>query len=288
MSSAKDESVATEGGCPSVVAGLDSAVIEKKDTDGSSEKVNDIEKQQAISATEPLPSNPNWLQDGDIGALRNMLQQRTYLYRGFDIPVEFHNLAFTMKVDMERRIPTVLTMLSSMVCPRDQIMSYFENLGYTCPDHVDEADFLQELPTSEGKRYITSPNAPSTPAALAEAWQKSKLYQQMVSELSCGSQCNQPQNDAKMEKRSFKPDFFILSSQHRQDFYPLINTEIILSKYSAWPELPQTDAERILQAIPKQAEKASMIGICLDEVLIKHISVMLAFSAGLGIACTML
>lgn len=448
MSSAKDESVATEGGCPSVVAGLDSAVIEKKDTDGSSEKVNDIEKQQAISATEPLPSNPNWLQDGDIGALRNMLQQRTYLYRGFDIPVEFHNLAFTMKVDMERRIPTVLTMLSSMVCwwqhfqekktvhilanatgriparkmtlligppgagksvllqalsgrlypagnsslsgdvfyggdsiksgkfrvskvsdyieqvdrhdgcltveetlkfawqctsggshsyaeardeqaaeilnqedphftkihnilavlglleckdtvvgnamirgvsggqkrrvsvgemlvcprpikfmdcisngldtstavdiltalreltncmgmttlisllqpppdifalfdeiillseghiiyhgPRDQIMSYFENLGYTCPDHVDEADFLQELPTSEGKRYITSPNAPSTPAALAEAWQKSKLYQQMVSELSCGSQCNQPQNDAKMEKRVWEADY---------------------------------------------------------------------------------
>lgn len=91
--------------------------------------------------------------------------------------------------------------------PRDQIMSYFENLGYTCPDHVDEADFLQELPTSEGKRYISSPNAPATPAALAEAWKKSKLYQQMVSELSCGSQCNQPQNDAKIEKRAWEADY---------------------------------------------------------------------------------
>lgn len=110
--SAKDESVANTD---SVAVGVDSSVNEKKENDGASEKVNDIEM-QTISPTEPLPSNPNWLQDGDIGALRNMLQQRSYLYRGFDIPVEFHNLTFTMKVDMERKIPTVLTMLSSMFC----------------------------------------------------------------------------------------------------------------------------------------------------------------------------
>lgn len=36
-------------------------------------------------------------------------------------------------------------------------MEYFKGIGYDVPPFVDVADFLQELPTEEGKRFI-NPN----------------------------------------------------------------------------------------------------------------------------------
>jgi ABC-type multidrug transport system ATPase subunit/ABC-type multidrug transport system permease subunit len=48
---------------------------------------------------------------------------------------------------------------------------------------MDEADFLQELPTEEGKRFITRGDAPSTASALANAWKSSKLNEQLMSEM---------------------------------------------------------------------------------------------------------
>lgn len=41
--------------------------------------------------------------------------------------------------------------------PRDDAVPYFSSIGYEVPPSVDVADFLQELPTEEGKRFI-NPN----------------------------------------------------------------------------------------------------------------------------------
>eukprot|EP00981_Chlorochromonas_danica_P006281 scaffold1352_cov387-Ochromonas_danica.AAC.1 len=67
--------------------------------------------------------------------------------------------------------------------PRDQVMGYFNNLGYECPELVDEADFLQELPTPEGRKYRMKPSVPHTTSALAAAWKASEIYKQMLAEM---------------------------------------------------------------------------------------------------------
>lgn len=53
-----------------------------------------------------------------------------------------------------------------MQCPKDptiiqtnyhhyhQVLRYFKTIGYYCPAKLDVADFLQELPTKEGVRFI--------------------------------------------------------------------------------------------------------------------------------------
>lgn len=66
-------------------------------------------------------------------------------------------------------------------------MSYFRSLGYECPDDVDEADFLQELPTPQGKRFIVKPGAPHKPLELVNAWQSSELYRQLLADMRCSS-----------------------------------------------------------------------------------------------------
>lgn len=48
---------------------------------------------------------------------------------------------------------------------------------------MDEADFLQELPTPEGRRFIKTPNAPHRAEDLAKAWKSSELFQQLLAEM---------------------------------------------------------------------------------------------------------
>ena len=91
--------------------------------------------------------------------------------------------------------------------PRDQVASYFENLGYVCPEHMDIADFLQELPTREGRRFISDnflasggadPNpdggiaaspgrkylgVPLGTAELAQSWKDSSLNRQLLADM---------------------------------------------------------------------------------------------------------
>lgn len=69
-------------------------------------------------------------------------------------------------------------------------------MGYHCPEQVDFADYLEELPTNEGKRFRrsfsdgnhseTNPSNSSilqmhTTEAFVQAWKKSKIYQEMLS-----------------------------------------------------------------------------------------------------------
>ena len=64
--------------------------------------------------------------------------------------------------------------------PREEVLPYFEHLGYFCPNSVDVADFLQELPTSEGSLYLRENEighiAPRGTTQLVEAWKASDLY----------------------------------------------------------------------------------------------------------------
>lgn len=73
--------------------------------------------------------------------------------------------------------------------PRDEILPYFESIGYHCPDNVDVADFLQELPKLEGRRFIkdsstiSAADAPRGTTALVAAWKQSRLYRHMLDEM---------------------------------------------------------------------------------------------------------
>jgi hypothetical protein len=69
--------------------------------------------------------------------------------------------------------------------PTTQVLSYFENLGYICPPTVDLADFLQELPTPEGVRFIIDKNtlAPRGTDALVAAYKNSSIHKAMLLEM---------------------------------------------------------------------------------------------------------
>lgn len=69
---------------------------------------------------------------------------------------------------------------------RELILPYFESLGYICPSYVDVADFLQELPTPEGVKYISTDLKESIPKGteqLVERWKSSDIYKAMLQEM---------------------------------------------------------------------------------------------------------
>lgn len=56
------------------------------------------------------------LEDGTISELEDLLDQQTEAWsREMDIPIEYHDLTLTSNVPTDQVIPTVLTMLSSML-----------------------------------------------------------------------------------------------------------------------------------------------------------------------------
>ena len=68
--------------------------------------------------------------------------------------------------------------------PTTEVLEYFQSLGYICPPTVDLADFLQELPTPEGQRFIVDKNTtPRGTNALSECYKKSKIHQEMLHEM---------------------------------------------------------------------------------------------------------
>ena len=84
--------------------------------------------------------------------------------------------------------------------PVSEVLAYFERLGYQCPDHVDVADFLQEIPMPEGRKYLTFPGTdekdpdagPASSssssravgtAQLAAAWSASTLCKEMDTDM---------------------------------------------------------------------------------------------------------
>ena len=72
--------------------------------------------------------------------------------------------------------------------PREKVVAYFENLGYSCPPLVDVADYLVQLPTNEGVRFIkpglNKTSVPHGSEQLSEAWKSSDLFAEMAREVS--------------------------------------------------------------------------------------------------------
>jgi ABC-type multidrug transport system permease subunit len=72
---------------------------------------------------------------------------------------------------------------------------------------MDEADFLQELPTTDGRRFVkVRPRIiPHTATALATAWKSSKLYADMLAEMKYASGSDAVKLSSKSPK-SWQPD----------------------------------------------------------------------------------
>lgn len=70
--------------------------------------------------------------------------------------------------------------------PTNEVLNYFRGLGYVCPPSIDVADFLQELPTPEGSRFIlddASKDIPRGTDSLVEAFKNSTFYAQILREM---------------------------------------------------------------------------------------------------------
>lgn len=74
--------------------------------------------------------------------------------------------------------------------PREEAMAYFSGLGYHCPTDLDEADFLQELATPDGCRYLQDPKQPHSTQHLADAWKQSILYKRLLFDMKCDEFAN--------------------------------------------------------------------------------------------------
>ncbi|KAL2652756.1 hypothetical protein R1flu_020884 [Riccia fluitans] len=60
--------------------------------------------------------------------------------------------------------------------PKDDIIPYFSELGYTKPKHVDVADFLQEITTADGVHFIEPGFRPLNTEEFHAAYLKSDMY----------------------------------------------------------------------------------------------------------------
>eukprot|EP00850_Spirogloea_muscicola_P017864 SM000157S02094 [mRNA] locus=s157:259267:270139:- [translate_table: standard] len=69
--------------------------------------------------------------------------------------------------------------------PRDDVLRYFANLGYVKPEHVDIADFLQEIPTPAGRQFLPQDQEPMTKEALVDAYLTSDLHRDVLRVVEC-------------------------------------------------------------------------------------------------------
>eukprot|EP01034_Spumella_vulgaris_P047486 gene47486-biopygen33849 len=71
-----------------------------------------------------------------------------------------------------------------------KVVEYFNTLGYFCPEIMDVADFLQEIPTPDGRRFVSRGKAtgnggvtPYGTDALVRAWKDSEVFRMMLLEM---------------------------------------------------------------------------------------------------------
>jgi ABC-type multidrug transport system ATPase subunit len=75
-----------------------------------------------------------------------------------------HHLDSTFVISLLQPPPEVFDLFDEVILmsegqiiyqgPTQSAVEYFESIGYICPKSVDPADFLQELPTMEGRRFV--------------------------------------------------------------------------------------------------------------------------------------
>jgi len=53
---------------------------------------------------------------------------------------------------------------------RNDVLPYFESIGFTCPDDTDVAEFCQEVTLDVGRKYANRKDYPKSVTALVQAW----------------------------------------------------------------------------------------------------------------------
>jgi len=75
--------------------------------------------------------------------------------------------------------------------PIDDVVDYFAELGYIQPQRMDAADFLQSIPTADGKLLFDPSKSPAdehyTSQGFADAFKKSAQYEKISRELNSSS-----------------------------------------------------------------------------------------------------
>lgn len=165
-----------------------------------------------------------------------------------------HTLGTTYVISLLQPSPEVYNLFDEilLLCegqivyqgPREEILPYFEELGYYCPEHVDEADFLQVLPTDEGKRYIVPKEGrvvPSGSEQLAQAWKNSNIYKRMIKDMENSQETTDLEAGTKQAKKfywsqefkeQFASSFFyhFLLTLHRQYLITIRDTSFITAR----------------------------------------------------------
>lgn len=76
--------------------------------------------------------------------------------------------------------------------PIDDVVEYFEGLGYTQPERMDVADFLQSIPTADGNLFFDASKSPAdahyTSEGFADVFKESAQYAKISNELNSSSQ----------------------------------------------------------------------------------------------------
>lgn len=104
------------------------------------------------------------------------------------------------------------------------VLEYFQNLGYHCPEYMDVADFLQDIPTPDGRRFtighstINGDPPPIGTTALVKAWKESNEFQAMLLEMneSMAVQSHRPWPEVYNERYPSSPWFAFQHSLKRE------------------------------------------------------------------------
>ncbi|TMW67916.1 hypothetical protein Poli38472_007588 [Pythium oligandrum] len=103
--------------------------------------------------------------------------------------------------------------------PRDQVESYFADLGFVCPPERDVADFLLDLGTRQQRRYeVTRRDASQLPrkaSGYASIFRQSRIYNDMIQYV------NGPHDPALLED---KKELFELVPEFHQSFWASTRT----------------------------------------------------------------
>lgn len=67
--------------------------------------------------------------------------------------------------------------------PRNKIVSYFESIGYSCPEDKDIADFVQEVTSECTPEYRTKADAPATIEEMSQVWLNSALAKEGMAKM---------------------------------------------------------------------------------------------------------
>ena len=86
--------------------------------------------------------------------------------------------------------------------PVEQVVPYFESLGYKLPDRMDAADWLQTLPTKDGAQYLDSPKIHLSSDDFHAKFYSSERGKEILEKLRSEPQ----QNECEQSKDSTKSD----------------------------------------------------------------------------------